>query len=211
MKVIKYSISIIIIAFVAYNSVYFKKLDEVTAKRSAKEFDAAQYAVAFWNNKLIPYLDKAVDLITLESMLTTDPSTSFDKYSHALGIGNLRYFLIKGKGIIESVNEDDVAVRLQPDSNGQTVTLATEYIFGNAVRDATGLIDINEFNNTMDFNNVSAEINKIIRKKLLPPFRQQVKKGMSIEFTGAIELNKEHVDLNKVEVVPVKIVLGNEK
>jgi len=144
-------------------------------------------------------------------MLSSDPAKTFDVYSHALGIGNLRYFLIRGKGIIESVNENDVTVMLNVDSSKQTVTLATEYIFGNAVRDASGLININEFTNTMDFNNVSAEINKIIREKVLPSFKQSVKKGDVVEFTGAIELNKEHLDLSHVEVVPVQIGMSNEK
>jgi len=211
MKAIKYIIIVFIVAFIAYNSVYFKKLDEVKASLSQKEFNAPQYAAAFWNNKLIPNLDKAIDLTKLKTMLSSDPAKTFDVYSHALGIGNLRYFLISGKGRIESVNENDVTVMLQADSSKKAVTLATEYIFGNAVRDASGLININEFTNTMDFNNVSAEINKIIREKVLPSFKQSVKKGDVVEFTGAIELNKEHLDLSHVEVVPVQIGMSNEK
>src|SRR6516162_4494491 len=205
MKAVKYIITIVVILVVGYNSVYFKKLDEVKASLSAKEFNASAYAQTFWNSKLMPNLDKAIDINQLTAMLSNDPSKTFDTYSHALGIGNLRYFLVKGKGVITSVNEDDVSVLL--DSSKQSITLATEYIFGNAVRDATGLININEFNNTMDFNNVSAELNKIIREKVLPPFKQQAKKGNKIEFTGAIELNKEHLDLSKIEVIPVKITI----
>jgi predicted lipoprotein len=204
-KAIKYIIAVVLIVLVAYNSVYFKKLDEVKASQSAKEFNATQYAQTFWNNKLIPNLDRAIDITQLTAMLSSDAAKTFDTYSHALGIGNLRYFLVKGKGITTSVNEDDVSVLL--DSNKQSITIATEYIFGNAVRDATGLININEFNNTMDFNNVSAELNKIIREKVLPSFKQQAKKGNAIEFTGAIELNKEHLDLSKIEVIPVKLSL----
>ena len=211
MKAIKYIVIVFIVAFVAYNSVYFKKLDEVKASLSQKEFNAAQYAAEFWTNKLTPDLGKAQDLIELKFMLSRDPAKTFDTYSHALGIGNLRYFLIKGKGIIESVNENDVAVMLQGDSSRQALTVATEFIFGNAVRDATGLISINEFTNTMDFNNVSAEINKIIREKVLPPFKQSARKGDAIEFTGAIELNKEHVDLLHMEVVPVRLEIRNKE
>lgn len=203
MKVVKYTIAIIIIAFVAYNSVYFKKLDEVKAAKAATTFDAPKYAQTFWSTKLMPNLNKAIDLNQLTAMLSTDPAKTFDNYSHALGIGNLRYFLVGGKGSIASINEDDFTIAL--DSSNQTITLVTEYVFGNAVRDATGLININEFSNTMDFNNVSAELNKIIRQKVLPPFKQQAKKGDKIEFVGAIELNKEHLDLSHIEVIPVEI------
>ena len=206
MKAAKYVILIVLMAAVAYNSVYFKKLDEVKASRSAKQFNAAAYAQTFWTAKLIPNLDKAIDITQLTTMLSTNAPKTFDTYSHALGIGNLRYFLVKGKGTIASVNEDDVSILLQPDTSRPILTLATEYIFGNAIRDATGLINVNDFTNTMDFNNVSAELNKIIREKVLPPFKQQAKKGDKVEFTGAIELNKEHLDISKIEVIPVRIM-----
>ena len=205
MKILKYIIAFVVILAVAYNSVYFRKLDEVKASIAAKDFNAAQYAATFWTAKLLPNLNKAIDVARLSSMLRRNPENAFDNYSHALGIGNLRYFLVSGKGTIESINENDVSVLIQTDSTKQKIIIATEYIFGNAVRDATGLIDINEFNNTMDFNNVSAEINKTIREKVLPGFRQQVQKGNTIVFTGAIELNKEHLDLSHIEVLPVEI------
>jgi len=206
MKLVKYIIAIIVVVIIGYNSVYFKKLDEVKASLTAKQFNAAAYAQTFWTDKLLPNLDKAIDITQLTGMLSTDHAKTFDTYSHALGIGNLRYFLVKGKGTITSINEDDISVLLQTDTSKQTIIIATEFIFGNAVRDATGLININEFNNTMDFNNVSAEVNKIIREKVLPPFKQKAKKGDAIEFTGAIELNKEHLDVSKIEVIPVSIM-----
>ena len=203
MKAVKYIILILVITVIAYNSVYFKKLDEVKALKAATEFNATRYAQTFWENKLIPDLDKAIDILQLTTMLSSDTAKAFDTYSHALGIGNLRYFLVKGRGLITSINENDVSV--SADSGKQNITIATEYIFGNAVRDATGLININEFNNTMDFNNVSAEINKIIREKVLPSFKSNAKKGSRIKFVGAIELNKEHLDLSGIEVIPVKV------
>ena len=209
MKAAKYIILFVVVVAIAYNSVYFKKLDEVNASRSAKQFNAAAYAQTFWTTKLIPNLDKAIDITQLTTMLSTNASKTFDTYSHALGIGNLRYFLVKGEGTIASVNEDDVSILLQPDTSRQILTLATEYIFGNAIRDATGLVNVNDFTNTMDFNNVSAELNKIIRERVLPPFKQQAKKGDKVEFTGAIELNKEHLDISKIEVMPVAI-MSNE-
>lgn len=159
----------------------------------------------------MPNLSRAVELKKLTAILTTDATKAFETYSHALGIGNLRYFLVKGKGKIISVNEDDVSVLLKSDTSQQAVTIATEYIFGNAVRDATGLIDINEFTNTMDFNNVSAEFNKTIREKVLPAFKSAVKKGNTIEFSGAIELNKAHLNLSQIEVIPVQLKIMSDE
>jgi predicted lipoprotein len=165
-KILKYSIWIIVLAFLVYNSVYFKKLDAV--KASNTKFDPISYANNYFYNKLTPALDSAIEINQLIALLKTDKENTFNKYSHALGIGNIRYFLVKGKDEVKSLNENDVTVG--------NIRIATEFVFGNAIRDASGKIDVNEFKNTMDFNNVSSQINKIVREKVLPPFKSDVKK-----------------------------------
>ncbi|MEJ0034153.1 MAG: DUF2291 domain-containing protein [Bacteroidota bacterium] len=198
MRLFKNILIVVVIMVVGWNSVYFAKLDEMKASKALKEFDAGKYANEFWNNTLIPNLDKAVDIQELVSLMKTDEKKAFDNYSNALGIGNLKYFLVRGTAKISYIDNDYITL----DNN---TTIATEFIFGNAVRDASGLIDINDFVNTMDFNNVSAEINKIIRAKVLPSFKGNVKSGDTIEFTGAIELNKQHVQLNNIEIIPIQL------
>lgn len=204
-KPLKYAISLIALMVIAYHSVYFKKLDEVKAASSDEQFDAASYAHKFWNNQLIPGLNKAIEISKLLALLKTETEKAFNEYSNALGIGNIRFFLIEGQGEIIAIRENDVSVLVKGDTSQHVIKIATEYIFGNAVRDASGLISINEFDNTMDFNNVSAEINEIIRTEVLPPFKASVKKGSVVQFTGAIELNKEHVNLEDMEVIPVQL------
>lgn len=199
-KSIRYLLYVAVFALLAYNSVYFKRLDEVKAGNAA--FNAAAYAKDFWEKQLMPGLDKAVELSTLLTLLETDKDKAFDDYSHALGIGNVRYFMVRGTGTVTDVDENQVAVGT---GAGAKVRIATEYVFGNAVRDASGTIDINAFTNSMDFNNVSAEINRIIREKVVPPFRSRVKKGDKVTFCGAIELNREHMQTNAPELIPVRL------
>jgi predicted lipoprotein len=207
-KIIKYSFSILLLIIVAYNSVYFKKLDEVKAAAS-NGFDAAKYARSFYNNKLLPNLNKAVELNTLIQLLKTTPQQTFEAYSHALDIGNTRYFLVKGEGSISAVNEDAISVAVKNDSSKREITIATEFIYGNAIRDASGLMNLNDFSSIMDFNNVSEEVNKIIRKEVVPPFRSKVKEGNLIQFAGAIELNQAHLNLDSIKVVPITLGILN--
>lgn len=198
-KPIRYLLYVAVFALLAYNSVYFKKLDEVKAGTAA--FDAAGYAKDFWEKKLMPDLSKALNLNTLTTLLKADKEKAFKDHSHALGIGNIRYFLVKGEGIVGVVAENEVKLEVGENQ----VRIATEYVFGNAVRDASGAIDINAFTNSMDFNNVSAEINKLIREKVVPPFKSKVKKGDRVTFHGAIELNREHLQVNDIEIIPVSL------
>jgi predicted lipoprotein len=134
--------------------------------------------------------------------LKTDKEKAFSTYSQGLGIGNIRYFLVKGEGAVSSVGENDVTVSLP---TGETVHLATEYIFGNAARDASGLIRITEFETTTDLNNVSAELNEIIRKQVIPSLKAVVKPGGTLRFVGAMELNRAHTHLDSLTLIPLAV------
>ncbi|MCU7550598.1 DUF2291 domain-containing protein [Chitinophagaceae bacterium LB-8] len=209
-KVIKYALSIVALIVVAYNSIYFKSLDEVKAASAVKQFDAASYAHHFFNKKLMPGIDKAVEIDALLKLVQSDPSKAFLSYSHALGIGNIRYFLVKGEGTIKAIGENTTTISYISDTTQKQLEIATEFVYGNAIRDASGLININEFNSTMDFNNVSAEINKIVRSEVLPSFKANGKVGDRIKFSGAIELNQAHLNLDHIEVVPITLKLESK-
>ena len=91
-KMVRYGVFLLIVAFLAYNSVYFKKLDEV--KAGTASFNARKYAEDFWIKKLTPALDKSAEAGQLLSLLRTDKDKAFKDHAHALGIGNIKYFLI---------------------------------------------------------------------------------------------------------------------
>lgn len=203
-KILKYIVGFALLLLIGYNSVYFKKLDEKKASAN-KEFDAKSYARKYFDSKLLPALNKAVDIDNLRGMLLADANKTFDEHSHALGIGNVKYFLVKVEGEITGINENDLTILSKADSTQDAYTIATEFVYGNALRDASGLIGLNEFSNTMDINNVSEEINKIVRNEVLPSFKKTVKKGDVVQFFGAIELNKEHLDVENIEIIPISL------
>lgn len=207
-QLLAWLIAIIALTLVGYNSIYIRKLSEVKASAAAKYFNASVYARNYFDKRLIPSLDKAVPLPALFTAIEQQPDSAFEKYGHALGIGNIRYFLVQGRAKVASINPDDIELSLISDSNSVKLNIATVYVFGNSVRDGSGLIDINDFSNTMDFNNVSAEINKIIRNEVLPPFTGKVKQGDVINFTAALELNKAHVNINNLTLIPVRLQIA---
>jgi hypothetical protein len=200
-KSIKYFLWIALALVVAYNSVYFKKLSDLNAG-APKAFDAAAYANNYFYKQLPAAIDKAPDIDKLITMLKTDTAATFKTYGHALAIGTTRYFLVQGKGTITNIDDNGVWVST---SSGNSVLLATEYVYGNALRDASGLVDINKFSSTMDLNNIAAEIDKIVRSKILPPVKSELKKGNTIQFTGAVGLNQAHLQMGDIEITPVSL------
>lgn len=205
-KALSYLLFLMIIAFVAYNSVYFKKLDEVNA--GTDSFNGRKFATKFWTEKLEPALANVPDAAQLFDLLKTNREQAFSRFGKSVSIGNIKYFLVKGIGEIQSVEENGVVLLVNTKSGEKPVTIATEYIFGNAVRDASGQIDINDFANSSDLNTISAELNQIIRDKVLPPFLSKVKKGDEITFAGALELNQKYPDLVNIEIIPIRLAFN---
>jgi len=203
-RYIKYLLLIVAIGLVAYKSVYVKKLSTIKVVTNEK-FDAVSFSKNLWEEKLPAKLDSAVELVIFIKTARANPADAFSKYTNALGIGNYRYALVKTEGTVTDVNEDDITLQIKMGDSLMTAKLATEFIYGNAIRDASGLVDVKNFPNTMDLNNISEELNKMVRKTILPPFKTAVKKGDKLIVTGAIEIHKDHIKWNELEIIPVQL------
>ena len=195
---------IVAIGLVAYKSVYVKKLSTIKVTGNEK-FDAVLFSKKLWEEKLPAKLDSAVELVTFIKTARANPADAFSKHTNALGIGNYRYALVKAAGTVTDVSEDDITLQIKMGDSLMTAKLATEFIYGNAIRDASCLVDVKNFPNTMDLNNISEELNKMVRKTVLPSFKTSVKKGDKLIVTGAIEIHKEHIRWNELEIIPVQI------
>lgn len=207
-KYIKYSLLLAVILLLAYNSVYFKKLSEVKAVAPDK-FDAGSFTKKLWDEKLPARLDSAVDLAALITAIQAQPQDALNKYTNALAIGNYRYAMVKTAGEVVELNEDDLLLQLPFSDSLLKVRIATEFIYGNAVRDASGLVEVRSFPNTTDLSGISEELNRTVKKTVLAPFKKLVKKGDKVAVTGAIEINKAHINWTEPEIIPVRLQIIN--
>jgi len=99
-------------------------------------------------------------------------------------------------------------VKINSDVAETKVKLNTGLYFGNAIRDVTGLIKMGDFGNTIDYNSVSSELNKIVQAEVISPLKTKVKKGDTVSFIGCTEINKEQINIDNIELLPVKILLN---
>ena len=197
----KYIIGIAIAGLVLYNSVYFGPLDAHLAETEEVEFDAKTFVDAIWDNEMLAAYDSAALLVDLIERLEEAPKLAFNQEAKALGIGNIGYFKVQGEGTILKINEDNILVEV----GNRVIEIETEFIFGNAIRDASGLIKLNDYDRTSDFNSISESINEKIRQKVIPEFRKDLELGNQIRFKGALELNKAHLDLQQLEIIPISL------
>jgi predicted lipoprotein len=202
-KITKYLLLTVVIGLLAYKSVFIIKLSELQVIEP-KAFDAPAFTQQLWDSKLQAKLDSALTLEALQTELKANPAQAFEKHFNSMSIGNVRYGLVNVTGKVLSVNEDDLVILTGTKDAQRTVKIATEYVYGNAIRDASRLVHIKDFVNTTDLNKISEELNKRVRTKVLPAFKGTVQKGDSVNCTGAIELNQAHYSLDDLEVIPVQ-------
>lgn len=195
---IKKVIILVLGIILAYNSVYFKKLSEVN-KQKASTFDFNTYADSLYFKGILTQT-KPMALQTLTSEIQNNKEETFKKYGNRLGIGNSAFFMVETKGKI--LNIEDGKIKINTTENG-IISVDSKYIFGNAIRDASGLVKLTDFKTNADFNKVSEALNTIIREKALPPTLKKLKIGDDISVIGALKLSKkENLEL---KILPVKI------
>jgi predicted lipoprotein len=224
-KVCKYAIVAAIIAFLMYHSIYFENLENIKEQQRRETFNAAEYARDFWDNQLFNVLGKAVDVKELIELFNTNMNEAIRRYGKAPGVSRIYAYLIRGNGKILTIAEDflEVSIR-EPQTNPDIMIMSGFYIPGNAVRDASGLIDVSEFSDTMKFNEIGGEINKIVVKEVIRPFlNKKPQVGKTMRFFGATQVSQDATEENlfgqlvsnttevkefrPVEVVPIKLEL----
>lgn len=206
-RYIKYSLLVAIIALLGYKSVYFEKLS--TRKNiTAAEFDAIAFSKKLWEEKMPAKIDSAVQFTALLDAIVKDGEAAINKYTNALAIGNYRYALVKLEGTVNEVKEDEVLLSVKHNDSLLTVNLATEFVYGNAVRDALALVQVKDFPNTNNLSSISDELNKIIRSSVLPSFKSAVKNGSIVNVVAAIEINKEHIHWQGIELLPLRLQIA---
>ncbi len=191
----KHIITIIFLAllgFLLYNSFEFRNLEQKRAEDQAKTFKPADYARNFWDNRLFGILDTSVNAQELIELFNTDMDSAIKK-GKTLGDSRVHSYLLRGEGKIVSTNRDGVEVSIKnPPSNPEILICTKSYISGNAVRDASGLVDVSKFSDTMKFNRISSEINKIVVQEVIKPFLDnELQAGMTIKFAGATEVAED--------------------
>jgi predicted lipoprotein len=189
---------------VVYHSVYFESLSKHNEKITSQIFDANVYARNFWDKILPNILNDAVEISALLSLLQSDLNRAIDLYGGTVGVSRTHAFIVKGIGRITNIKQDGFALELSKTEN-DTIIIQTDYIFGNAIRDASRVIQVSNFASTMEFNAISNEINKIVQNEVIPSFIDNVKIDNTIQFIGAIEINENNSNFTSLQIVPISV------
>ncbi len=178
------------------------KLAEASKAQAA--FDPAEFAASFWKERLEPALGQASEAGAVLDALSKDPKSAATNYGRTLGMSDAVYYLVRGTGAVVAVEEKGVALSLKGPGHAPDLVLKTGLVFGNAVRDVTGLLRPGEFPNSQDFNAISTELNRIVEARVIPVLKTNAAVGRRLRFVAAGETEAETEIDRPLKVVPLK-------
>ncbi|MDR2936923.1 MAG: DUF2291 family protein [Rikenellaceae bacterium] len=182
-------------------SIRIERFSERNARLAEQAFDPEELVDRFWHHDLDSLLAVALDWRTFDSLLQADPKTLADRYGKNIGIGFPKSIFLTGSGVIGEVNKDFFTLQ----SPGRTYAVSCGRIFSNTVREASGVFDIDAFENTMDFNLVSSQINGRIDSLVIDPVRPRLKNGAVVIFAGAADVYPDRPAAEILRIVPLKL------
>jgi predicted lipoprotein len=205
MRAARWFIAIVVVAGICWLFPLFHvvTMKTATAEKIAATFNATQFAETFWANQLLASLEKTVKADALLPAIQNDAAAAKKKFARSVGLGEGYFYFVSGSGRVVAVSDDEVSLAVTDGSTAE-VSLQTGLVFGNALRDGTGLLSANDYPNSQDFNDISAALNHLVETRVLPKLREQAKVGAKISFVGCAEVNDESTDLKPLKVIPIQ-------
>ena len=206
MRVVRWLIVIAVIACVCWLFPLFHvvPLKAANAEKAAATFDPARFAETFWTNQLLPSLGQTVKADVLLAAIQSDPAAAKKKFARTIGFSGTYFYFMSGTGRVVSVSDDEISLAITPGTTNAEVSLQSGLIFGDAVRDGTGLLNESDYPNSQDFNAISAALDNLVETRVLPELRQQARIGARISFAGCAEVDDENIDLKPLKVIPIQ-------
>jgi predicted lipoprotein len=206
MAAVRWLIAIVVIAGICWLFPLFHvaSLKTVTAEKAAATFNATQFADNFWTNQLLPAISKSVKADVLLPAIQADPEAAKKKFSRSVGLSESYFYFVSGTGRVVAVSDDEISLAITSGSTNAEVSLQTGLIFGDAIRDGTGLLNASDYPNSQDFNDISAALDHLVETRVLPALHAQAKIGATVSFAGCAEVDDESSDLKPLKVIPIQ-------
>lgn len=182
-------------------------LAHAAKEKAAATFDPKAFAKNFWNKQLLKSLDKAVNVEVVLAMMNDNPAEAKKKFSRSVGVSESYTYFLSGKGRVLMMTENEIVLAVTDNATNAEISLQTGLLFSNAIRDGTGLLNVNDYPNSQDFNAISEALNHIIETQVQPKLRKQAKVGAMIRVVGCAEVNDETTDLKPLKVVPISAIV----
>lgn len=180
-------------------------LKATRATQVSQKFNATDFSRQFWTEKLLPASEKATELDQVLALVASSPAKVREQFGRTVGLGGSYFLFIRGSGRVVSASDDNIGLALKSEGDTAEIVVPLGLVFGNAVRDGTGLLDSSSYPNAQEFNDISAALNSMVETNVLPQLQQMAKIGKRIRFAGCAEVADEEADLKPLKLVPITV------
>ncbi len=196
-------VALVAILIAAGFSTKVVKVENVQAKNV---FSATEYAQANYESQIVPDIEQsAVDLSVVLDAIATDEEKAKEDYGHSSNPFNAFSYPVTVTGVAGEPIDVSVPLTVEGLDPGVKVDLLLVTGTSTAIRDVTGLVDLNQFLNQVEYLHASLELNNMATDNVIDPFLADNPlsslAGKTLKVTGAFTDDANGV----VEIVPVSI------
>jgi predicted lipoprotein len=205
-KGFKFALLSILTLLVVWKGFYVEKLSD-RKKVVANSFDAKQLAQKIWKEQLPGKLDAAISVQEFLAKTKDNNATSILTLTNSLSIGNIRYAILTAEGTVFDLTEDGFMLELVIEGRKIKLPVEMEYVYGNAVRDASGSVKVEDYPISEDLNSISENLNSFVREDVLPPLKKELKEGARLRIVAAVEMNTAHFRPENFSFIPLRYTI----
>jgi predicted lipoprotein len=197
---------------------------EVEQQKLSEAFDPVKYVDGIWNSKIVPTVtSKAVNLTDIltamqpnaQGFAAKDDLIKVATKYGLITVGEAHIYLVKGEAKVVSVDTSTSLGVIEIQPVGYDGTIKVLVYLGpripsdeTSIRDGVGFINFGDFKEQTEYGKVGAEINKRVVEQAFTGLDKTQLMGKTVTFYGAMTIrtfNLVNIDLNKVNIVPIKI------
>ena len=167
--------------------------------------DMSKLADQFWSQTLCSPTTQATDIGKLLDLLSENGAAA-GKLGHTADMGGRPYYFLSGRGRV--VSSDSRGLWLDVGTGAAAslkVLLLNGPIFGNALRDATGLLPMGDMS-FAQFNTLSAELDQLAESRGEVSLHGPVTVGSIVTFVAAGEID-DSGEAPILQLVPVQVTV----
>jgi predicted lipoprotein len=189
----------------AFPPFHIRSIKAVREAQANLQFNAADFAGRFWNEKLLPATGQAAEATKVLAAIAAAPEQVREQFGRTVGVSSSYFLFVHGAGRVVSADADNIGLTLKAEGHEADIIIPLGLVFGNAVRDSTGLLNSSAYPNAQEFNDISAALNRIVETNVLPQLQRIATVGKRVQFAGCVEVGEEETDLKPLKLVPILV------
>lgn len=205
-QIITIALSLVLVALIGVSTKYVSGADVSLLEKGVKaKVDSKKFADENYESKIVPFIiANAHDLAELDAAIIADPMAAGEKYGKRDG-ANAAYSVATKFTATGGELMGDMLVLQIDGVKTLTYLQVGPALNGTAIRDVTGLVSFNQFDNQLAYQDSGTKLNDKVRELVLSKIDKTTLTGKRLTITGAFSL----FNPKQYSIVPVAIEVAD--